>query len=285
MKLSIIIPTMLRDIAILELAIKSVAYNFSKIFSFEIIVVNDNEELDINDLCFKKLRGIKELNFFNNINMKKGAASARNFGVSNAKGTLITFLDDDDFILPGRLECMVEEFLKRENDGCIMVSTGRLFQYNNFEYIGPQSNQKIGIVQLSDIKIINDIDIGFLMRKDFFLSKGGFDTSFTNLEDWEFIMRCLKSGYCYKIKTYSYVVKNDPRPHRVSNNSCIGLNEISDKYRKEYGEHWYYTIKVLVLRSSNRFKFKDFLYLTFKLKNLYPLRHFVPYTFKKLRSN
>ena len=70
----------------------------------EIIVVDDGASSSVSELINTHLEdGI----VYVKNNGKRGAASARNLGVKHASGEYVTFLDDDDIYLPGRLSNML----------------------------------------------------------------------------------------------------------------------------------------------------------------------------------
>ncbi|MBM7072103.1 glycosyltransferase family 2 protein [Shewanella sp. 202IG2-18] len=270
--LSVIIPTIAKDIRLLERAIDSIITNRN--IDIEIVIVNDNRK------ACSLLENLSQKYSSYNIHVYqnegvKGAGGARNFGVQQASGDLITFLDDDDFILPGRLERMIECFNKQHADNIILVSTGRVYEYNDFERVEVVKKQMFGTLRLTDIYIHNQIDIGFMVKRSTFLAINGFDTTFKNLEDWDFIIRCLELGNAYKIKTHSYIVKNDINTHRVSNNDYIGLSQLANKHRGKFGEKWFYKIKTQELRSSANLNLIETANLFFKLRSFYPVKHYI----------
>jgi glycosyltransferase involved in cell wall biosynthesis len=283
MQVSVIIPTCLRSEHELIRSIDSALWNgFSDI---EIIIVNDNRELKICDfiMLINRYQG-KPVKFHDNTGAR-GAASARNFGVSFAEGEIITFLDDDDFILAGRIAQMHTAFVQYEPEGVVMVSTGRIYQYNEYSKLEVVKRQVFGKVYLKDIYLHNDIDIGFMVRKSLFLDLGGFDQSYANLEDWDFIIRALMNGSAFKIKSLSYVVKNDALHNRVSNNDYLGLEKIAEVYKFKFGSGWYYKIKTQQKISQNKFSLIDLIVHTFKTKDMYPARLLAGYYFRKLINN
>lgn len=270
MLISIIIPTCLRSESELIRAINSVLWNGYN--DIEIVVVNDNRVNSFDEFSSLISRyNSAPIKFICNTG-DSGAASARNYGVKCATGELITFLDDDDFILPGRLEQMYKAFVEFEPRGVNMISAGRVYQYENFSQIQVVKRQLFGIITLKDIYIHNDIDIGFMVRKSLFLELNGFDQSYHNLEDWDFIIRALKRGNAYKLKSFSYIVKNDTVEGRVSNNDHFGLKMLAENFKSEFGTIWFYKIKTQQSLSEGRLSlFKAALYLI-ETKSIYPIR-------------
>ena len=88
--LTIIIPTYNRP----QLLLKAVESALAQpIDNFEVIVVDDRSSQPINLPEDPRLRIIR-------LEQNKGGAAARNIGVKAARGHWITFLDDDDLLLP-----------------------------------------------------------------------------------------------------------------------------------------------------------------------------------------
>lgn len=275
MLISIIIPTCLRSECELIRAIDSVLWNGYD--NIEIIVVNDNRTNSFDDFCFLISRySSASIKFLYNTG-EKGAASARNYAVNYSSGELITFLDDDDFILPGRLEQMYLAFIELESKGIHLISTGRVYQYENYSQLEIVRRQLFGKINLKDIYIHNDIDIGFMVRKSLFLELKGFDQSYKNLEDWDFIIRALKRGGAYKLKSFSYIVKNDISNNRVSNNDYIGLEKILNNYSSEFGLVWKEKIEIQIARSINKYGLRKAIRATFVCRSLYPIINYLGY--------
>ena len=91
----------------------------------------DNPETSfasINDSRFKLLK----------IN-EKGVSKARNFGIEQAKGELLTFIDADDLITPDYLSNLFEEYKKSNSDLVIsdfLVKTSVGDEYGRFNIKG-----------------------------------------------------------------------------------------------------------------------------------------------------
>ena len=93
----------------LEEAIDSVLNQTFPQNEIEIIVVDDGSTDDSSERL-KKYEGRVKCIFKEN----GGHASALNAGIGNAKGTIISFLDSDDYWHPMKLQCVFEEFEKSE---------------------------------------------------------------------------------------------------------------------------------------------------------------------------
>ncbi|HDT5864436.1 glycosyltransferase family 2 protein [Aeromonas hydrophila] len=233
--LSVVIPTCNRNNT-LPRAIYSVLNQ--NVTGLEVIVVNDTDN-PITDEVLKIAESHPVL-FVKNPGMH-GAASARNYGVSIAKGTYITFLDDDDIYLPSRLNNMLSVITQGKY---IMVSSGRFYETGDFTTIKPAPKQCFGEVSLEDIQYQNDIDIGFMMKREDFTHFGGFDVSYKSLEDWDFILRVLEQGKCYKIKRMDYAVNVDPNRPRVSDSDSDSYLKMAGSYKKKFGEKWTLHMKI-----------------------------------------
>ena len=102
-KYSIIIPIYETDLNFLKQCIES-AVNQKSIFDFEILLINDgSKNLLIDELCYEYSKKYKNIRYFFNAN--NGVSFSRNFGVSNASGEFLIFLDADDILVD---QCLME---------------------------------------------------------------------------------------------------------------------------------------------------------------------------------
>jgi len=124
-KISVVITTHNRA-TLLTNAINSVLNQTFK--DFEMLIIDDaskdNTEEVVKTFTDGRIRYIKILP-----EDSKEGNYARNFGIKEAKGEFIAFLDDDDEWLPEKLEKQIEVFEKNEKIG--LVYTGYIYIYDN----------------------------------------------------------------------------------------------------------------------------------------------------------
>lgn len=270
MKISVIIPTCNRSNTITR-AIDSVLNQ--NIEDIEIIVVDDSmSEDNTTEILVFQYAESRKLRYFRNKSSHHGPSGARNYGVSQAVGEFITFLDDDDMYMPGRL---INQLKVAETGKYIFVSSGRFCEIDDFNYIERVEGQLKGVVTLSQVVYGNDIDIGFMIKRDDFIRLGRFDNNLTSLEDWDFVIRMLMAGDGYKIDRLDYVVNiNSDRP-RVSNSQHIGYLEIAEKYREKYGDKWYAAMLTMSALCNNSLSLLIVFKLSFFYKSILPIKMYI----------
>jgi glycosyltransferase involved in cell wall biosynthesis len=275
-KLSVIIPTCNRNDT-LPRAIYSVLNQ--GISDMEIIVVNDSET-PLNDDILSLCDGLP-VHFTTNPG-KHGAASTRNYGVSVARGKYITFLDDDDVYLPGRLISMLK---LAETGTYSLVSSGRFYETGDFKTIIPAPKQLFGEITLSDINFHNDIDIGFMIERKKFIQYDGFDETFRSLEDWDFIIRVLSDGKAFKIHRFDYAANIELHRPRVSHNDAESYSKMAEHYREQFGECWYAYMISHGLSLSGKLSAGFVLSSFIKIKTIKPFICYIRQFKNKLLSN
>jgi len=168
---SVIIPTYKRN-ELIERAIDSVlkqTYN-----NIEIIIIDDNG----NNIYRKKTKNkIQKYLKFGNVlyyqhKINKGGSQARNTGIKLAKGKFITFLDDDDYYLPNRIEILLKNFDVDDFDAVI----SSMYRENIYgKKINVDSNYCRGSNLKEFILEGNIYTSMILIKKDFIKKIGGFD--------------------------------------------------------------------------------------------------------------
>ncbi len=107
---SVIVPTFRRS----ELLHKAIGSLISQSYkNFEVIVIDDNDDETYkigNEKYFNSLNDERIVYIRNSANI--GSAKSRNKGLSVAKGKYVTFLDDDDYYSPDKIEIQLRETIK-----------------------------------------------------------------------------------------------------------------------------------------------------------------------------
>jgi glycosyltransferase involved in cell wall biosynthesis len=112
----------------------------------------------------------------------RGPGSARNHGISVARGELIGLLDADDVWFPNRLGHLVAHLDAHQDLGLTTTIPRYAPRYFRFE------NQAFWITQY------NFMNYMALIRRDLFYRHGFFDEQLAGCEDWELWIRFLAGG-------------------------------------------------------------------------------------------
>lgn len=184
---SIIIPTCNRGLSYLSRAIKSIMWQTYK--NYEIIVVDDNSynsdySYRIKNYC------IKNNITYTKTNGKEGANKARNIGACCAKGSYLAFLDDDDILLPEKLEIQLRYFTK---DIGMVYSNGYVVS-SNYKQLYTNPKNFISNGNIYKLLIYNYIGptITGLISTECFFSVGMFDEKMPSKQDYDLWIRITK---------------------------------------------------------------------------------------------
>ncbi|MDC3244821.1 glycosyltransferase family 2 protein [Gammaproteobacteria bacterium] len=124
-----------------------------------------------------------------------GPSSARNLGIHSSHGNWIAFLDSDDTMLPNSIESKFNHLdsCKHNNIsgiyGSFIWSTSNLTQSFIKSY-KPISRNYIGIMG----KVPGGVP-SFIFKKNALIDIGGFDESLIFNEDFDLLLRLIKSGH------------------------------------------------------------------------------------------
>ncbi|MDO5555279.1 MAG: glycosyltransferase family 2 protein [Clostridia bacterium] len=187
---TIIIPTYNR-IQSLKKAIESIINQSYR--NCELVIVDDNEK---DSSIGKEIEGIvKEYQLLYNIKYVKcdkhtNAAIARNIGINQAKGTYITFLDDDDTYYMERIKTLVTKMEENRQYNiaytkCIVKDKGKVIREAGYlpsdciyELLNQRSFFGTGSNLFFKTEILNKIN--------------GFDEMFLKFQDLETVIRALE---------------------------------------------------------------------------------------------
>lgn len=202
-KVSVIIPTYNRGYIVSEAIDSVLAQTFAE---FELIVVDDGSTDD----TAEKIAAVRDPRVRYVRQANAGASAARNRGVVEARGDLVSFLDSDDLWKPEKLER--EQLFLNDHpevpavfsdvevqlggggriDSIARQSPGMLqFARDVLEQPGVISQRRLYLTLLQDVPIKS---IAFSIRKSTLAELGGFDPAWRVSEDWELLLRYAKDN-------------------------------------------------------------------------------------------
>ncbi len=215
---SVIVPTYKRS-KNLYVALESVVkQDYSDI---ELIVVSDNgkdskynkETIEIVDSLKKVNSNCKVILLEHSVN--RNGSAARNTGILHSTGEFISFLDDDDMYLPGRLSKTISVLKKeRKNIGAVYCGFLGWNSPENDLNRYQTGNLTLEILQLEYKKHYLHTNTA-TYRREAILNINGFDESYRRHQDLEFNLRFFEQ---YEISACKEaLVRLNPEPSDVSN--------------------------------------------------------------------
>lgn len=125
---SVVIPTYRRPAVVLRAVDSILAQTFT---DFEIIVVHDGPD----EATAEAFRNADPRVHYHHLAVNSGPAAARNYGVTQARGQWIGFLDDDDEWLPGKLEAQLAAIRPGERN--VILTTRCIYQHGDRSDVWP----------------------------------------------------------------------------------------------------------------------------------------------------
>lgn len=186
---SVIIPTYKRP-GMLGRAIESVLNQDA--INVEVVVVDDNNEGD--EYRLETVEYMKKYEYDTRVkylkhHLNKNGSAARNTGIINSVGNYISFLDDDDYFLQGRLYTAVE-LLKSFSAEYGGVCSNYEKKYKDKIYkISDISGSFDSCYELLSARVDFATGSTLLIKREVIDKVGLFDTSFQRHQDWEFLIR------------------------------------------------------------------------------------------------
>lgn len=200
---------------------------------FEIIVVDDNDPRDPFRLQTERLMEkyvnnpkVKYIKHEKNMN----GAAARNTAFRNSIGAYITFLDDDDFYYPKKLEMQVKYMEQhRQIMGCYCWRKAR-----GKDVCGMYSGNLTE--QILTLEFTPCVD-ALMIRREAFEELNGFDESYRRHQDFEFILRyferyTLEYVPSIQLELSTNGVDNIPRGENLVKLKEQFFRQFSDKIEK-----------------------------------------------------
>lgn len=144
---------------------------------WELIIVDDRSIDHTAELVAGYQARDPRIRYF--LNPEKGVSSARNFGIKQAKGNYIAFLDDDDIHMPHRFESQLNAMLR----------SGAGYLVSGFQSRDRKSGRILEETKLELKATCSGFPSRWMIRKDLLEKTGGFDQRAAPLEDIELSAR------------------------------------------------------------------------------------------------
>ncbi|GAA0670979.1 glycosyltransferase family 2 protein [Rheinheimera tangshanensis] len=180
---------------------------------YEIIIVDDGSE----DNTIKVVEGVGDSRIRIVAQQNKGASSARNTGIDQAKGKYIAFLDSDDLFLPHHLK-QAFDVLEKGANICtftqIIVDRG-----DGIKYLKPhraqKENEHISEYLMADRGFIPTIS---LIVPKLLAKKVRYDENLSKGDDYDFAIRLVAAGGELVMLDKPAAIWDDKwNPNRLSN--------------------------------------------------------------------
>lgn len=241
LKVSIIITTYKRD----ELLKRSLESAINQTYSnIEIVVIDDyvDSKLDINNLMGKQINNFIYIK--NNINKK--ISGSRNNGIKNSTGDIVTFMDDDDEMLPTKIEELVLKYqeLKKENTEFSFLFTKNIIKTKYLKYINNPP------LLVTDIHLLyyNAVLNNFFCEREKLIKSGCYREDYLYREDAEIVYRLTKQyGPAYCINKPLHIIYKDHVLARSSSDKekVFRMNrkfyfEYKNDFSKKHKEYFFY---------------------------------------------
>jgi glycosyltransferase involved in cell wall biosynthesis len=185
--ISVIIPFYNRELYIDE-AVNSVLAQTLK--PLEIVIVNDCSRVSSRKYLERFADVCKIVDLPKNV----GLAGSRNAGIRAARGQFIALLDDDDIWLPEKLEVQ-RKYMEEHPEFSVVHSAVCAFYSNHPDHVFGRFEP--GPMPLS--QALRDeywaVPSTLMFRTDAIRAIDGFDVSFRECEDRDFLIRCCAAGY------------------------------------------------------------------------------------------
>ena len=207
-EISVVIPTFNRREAV-TCAIRSVLDQ--SYAGHETIVVDDGSR-DGTDSRLAELFG-DQIRFFRS-DANRGGGWARNYGISQARGGLICFLDSDDIYLPGKLQ-FVADFFARHPETDVLIDSHRT---DNPKHPARPPKDKVN-PEISDpgefrsrafFRTMLKSTPGISAKREALLRVGMFDEGLRRRQDIDLVLRLARAHRCRSTGTILWEKRNSP---------------------------------------------------------------------------
>ena len=161
----------------------------------EIFVIDDGSETNEAEIITNNFISQTDIPIIYKKKKNGGPSSARNLGISLAKGEFILFIDSDDELLPNSLEWR-EEILDSLEEDYASIFCSRVECIKNKPNITlevPETDGKLDVCLVGRKNGIPGQITNHLFRKDILIKVNGYNESLKFNEDFDLILRVAKN--------------------------------------------------------------------------------------------
>ena len=224
--ISVYLPTRNRARLFSE-AVQSVLAQSEK--NLELIIVDDGSTDETPEIC-KEIEKHDPRVIVVRQCASVGAAVARNIAISLAQGVFITGIDDDDLMLPRRLESFLKNWSSYDSFLC---SSFWLMRPSFSKYRLLNSGERC--IGLQDLLYQNLVGNQLFTRTSFVLEVGGFDERFVASQDYDLWTRlACRFGPGRRIDEATYVMRQG-----VASSSISASSHFSQGARQYTAKHFH----------------------------------------------
>ncbi|MEO7046844.1 MAG: glycosyltransferase [Ferruginibacter sp.] len=229
----------------------------------EIVIVDDGSKDHSFEIC-RQWETVSRFPVFflkNVINM--GLPAARNVLISKANGKYLSLFDQDDIMLPNKIENDVSFFEKRQENVALIYSNlnlinekGEFFGNGYFERIGFQGQANTDVfLELVQTNFIPAPSV--MLRSEILKKSGGYDESL-QFDDWDMWLRISKDyqfvfhdkvNVNYRIHNSSMMANRSSASTIIRNKANIRMFKKHVGFNKKHDEALYKKINNLSLYS------------------------------------
>ncbi len=229
---------------------------------WEMIIVDDGSTDDTESVVQKYMIKDKRIKYFHN--PKKGAASARNYGILQSKGKYIAFLDDDDENLPHRFKSQINAVKK----------SGFQFILSGYQV---KCNGRLISKHLEGLKGKGaGIGIRWFIDRELLFKAGLFDESMPSMQEVELSYRIAEFEIFANHRDIVVTAGKTLNSISRSNNGLDGKIKLMEKQKNKMPSFeaawWYFIIGIDYYCLSDIENAKKYIRKASELRNSFPYK-------------